>query len=101
MATVSFMKTINFPYIALALSAFFFLLVMKGSELNSDGTTLLPLLTLLVVCEFSFFITAIATYIGFKNSHSFGLKSIYSLTTCLCLLFSIRFMLLGIELWPL
>jgi len=95
------MKATHFPYIALALSAFLLLLVLKGSELNSDGTTLLPLLTLLVVSEFSFFVTAIATYIGLKNISSFGYKSIYSLATLLCLLLSIRFMLLGIELWPL
>ena len=95
------MKTINFPYIALALSACLLLLVIKGSEVNSDGITLLPLLTLLVVSEFSFFVTAIAVYIGSQNIKAMGLKSIYSLATLLCLVLSIQFMLLGIKLWPL
>jgi len=95
------MKTINFPYIALGLGAFLLLLVIGGSEINTDGTTVLPLLTLLVVSEFSFFVTAIAVYIGSQNIKAMGLKSFYSLTTLLCLFLSIQFMLLGIKLWPL
>jgi len=95
------MKTINFPYIALGLTAFLLLLVIKGSELNSDGTTTLPLLTLLVVSEFSFFVTAIAVYIGSHNIKAKGFRSLYSLVTLLCLALSIQFMLLGIQLWPL
>lgn len=95
------MKTINFPYIALALSSFLLLLVMKGSELSDDGTTLMPLLTLLVVSEFSFFVTAIGVYIGSQNIRMQGIQSVYTLATVLCLVLSIRFMFLGIELWPL
>jgi len=95
------MKTINFPYIALGLCAFLLLLVFKGSELNNDGTTMLPLLTLLVVSEFSFFVTAIAVYIGAQNIKAMGIKSVYTVVTVLCLLLSIKFMTLGIELWPL
>ncbi len=95
------MKTINFPYIALSLSALLFLLVMRGSQINADGTTDIPLLTLLVVSEFSFFVTAIGAYIGLKHCLRVGFKSIYALASVLCLLLSIRFMLLGIELWPL
>ena len=95
------MKTINFPYIALGLGAFLLLVVMRGSTLNADGTTTLPLLTLLVVSEFAFFVTAIAVYIGSKNVTAMGFKSFYSLSTLLCLLLSIQFMLLGVKLWPL
>jgi len=95
------MKTINFPYIALGLCSFLLLVVMKGSEINSEGLTTLPLLTLLVVSEFSFFVTAIAVYIGSHNIKAAGIKSVYTLVTVLCLVLSINFMLLGIELWPL
>jgi len=95
------MKTINFPYLALGLGLFLLLVVIGGSQMNTDNTTVLPLLTLLVVSEFSFFVTAIAVYIGSQNIKAMGFKSFYSLTTLLCLLLSIQFMLLGIELWPL
>ncbi len=46
------MKTQDFPYIALALGAFLLLVVLKGSQIGSDGLSYLPLLTLLVVSEF-------------------------------------------------
>jgi len=95
------MKTINFPYLALGLTAFLLLVVLRGSAVNDDGTTVLPLLTLLVVSEGSFFITAIAVYIGSQNIKAMGINSVYSLVTLLCLVLSITFMLLGIELWPL
>ena len=95
------MKTIHFPYIALALSSFLLLVVSKGSQVGADGLTLMPLLTLLVVSEFCFFVSSIGTYIGIKNIKSFGIRSVYALSTLLCALLSIRFLLLGITLWPL
>ncbi|MFW5450278.1 MAG: hypothetical protein ACKE9I_01665 [Methylophagaceae bacterium] len=95
------MKTIYFPYIALGLASFLLLVVVRGSQLASDGTTTLPLLTLLVVSEFSFFVTAIGAYIGIKNIPSIGIKSVYTLATVLCALLSLRFLFLGITLWPL
>lgn len=95
------MKTINFPYIALSLSSLLLLLILKGSEVGADGSTEIPLLTLLVFNEFSFFVTVIGAYIGLKECRASGFKSIYALASILCLLFSIGFMLLGIKLWPL
>jgi len=95
------MKTINFPYIALGLCATFLLLVMKGSQVNADGLTEMPLLTLLVISEFSVFVSAIGAYIGIKHCLSVGFKPLYALVSILCILLSLRFILLGIELWPL
>ncbi len=95
------MKTVNFPYIALSLSLFLLLVVSKGSQIGVDGLTLMPLLTLLVISEFSFIITLIATYIGVKTIFSTGLRPIYALATLLCTVLSIRFLFLGIALWPL
>jgi len=95
------MKTINFPYIALSLCSILLLLVLRGRHIGPDGATEIPLLTLLVVSEFSFIVTAIGAYIGFKECRSKGIVSIYTLATVSCLLLSIYFMLLGIDLWPL
>ncbi len=95
------MKTYNFPYIALGLGLFFTIVVMKGSEAGNDGATLLPLLTLLVISEFSFFVTAAGAFIGIKHIRAVGFKFVYTATTILCLLLAVRFMLLGAELWPL
>jgi hypothetical protein len=95
------MKTFKFPYIALGFGLFFMLVTVKGSEINSDGSTLLPLLTLLVVSEFAFFVTAAGVYIGVKHIYAVGIKPLYTFITLLCALLSIRFMLFGIEHWPL
>ena len=66
------MKTINFPYIALALGLFLLLVVTRGSETDAEGLTALPLLTLLIVNECAFFLTAAGAFIGLKQLYSSG-----------------------------
>ena len=99
------MKTINFPYLALALCLFLLLVVNRGSQAGSDGDTALPLLTLLIINECAFFLAIAGAFIGIRylNSINFklSLKPLYSITTLLCILFTIQFTLLGIKLWPL
>jgi len=95
------MKKINFPYVALGLGVFLMLIVVFGSMTQGETGTVLPLLSLLVVSEFAFFLTAIAGYIGVSHLISTGIKPFYAITTLLCLLLSLRFMVLGIQLWPL
>jgi len=99
------MKTINFPYLAVALGLFLLMVVTRGSETGSDGTTALPLLTLLIANECAFFLTAVGAFIGIKYLKSinfkFSLKPLYTMTTVLCILLTIQFTLLGFKLWPL
>jgi len=99
------MKTYNFPYLALALSLFLLLIVTKGSELDADGVTTLPLLTLLIINECAFFLTAAGIFIGLKQLKMTGFKltqnPLYTMTVTLCILLAIQFTLLGINLWPL
>jgi hypothetical protein len=99
------MKTINFPYLALALGVFLLLVVHRGSQTDSDGITALPLLTLLIANEGAFFMTAIGSFIGIRQLHAVKYKlmlnPLYTMTTILCILLTIQFALLGIKLWPL
>ena len=95
------MKTFNFPYIAFSLGLFLGLILIKGSVLDTNGATTLPLLTLLIISEFAFFVTAIACYIGIRHIQSIGIKNGYSLVTLACFIMSITFMISGIALWPL
>ena len=99
------MKTINFPYLALALGLLLLLIVTRGSETDAEGFTALPLLTLLIVNECAFFLTAAGTFIGLKHLYSsefkFRKNPLYFMTTVICILLTIQFTLLGIELWPL
>ena len=99
------MKTINFPYLAFALGIFLTLVITKGSEIDSNGETLLPLLTLLIINEGALILTAVGAFIGVRQLKSAGFNlranTLYTITTIICLLLTIQFMLLGIKLWPL
>jgi len=99
------MKTVDFPYIATGLGLLLLLVVTKGREIDSSGETVLPLLTLLIINECAFFLTAAGAFIGLKHIYSIGFKisirSFYTLTTVLCILLTLQFILLGIKLWPL
>jgi len=99
------MKTINFPYLSLALGLLLLMLITRGSETEIDGTPALPLLTLLIINECAFFLSAAGSFIGIRYLSSIdfklSLKPLYSITTVLCILLTIQFTLLGIKLWPL
>lgn len=94
------MKSFNFPYIALGLGLVFMLLVMKGSELDSNGITAIPLLTLLIVSEFSFFVNVIAAYIGIRHMRSVRVKPVYMVIILFCIVLAVRFIFFGLALWP-
>lgn len=99
------MKTINFPYLSLALGLLLLMLITRGSETGIDGTPTLPLLTLLIINECAFFLSVAGSFIGIRYLRSIdfklSLKPLYSITTVLCILLTIQFTLLGIKLWPL
>ncbi|MBL4711542.1 MAG: hypothetical protein JKX75_03415 [Gammaproteobacteria bacterium] len=99
------MKIINFPYLALALGLLLLLIITRGSQPGSDGDTALPLLTLLIINECAFFLTAAGAFIGIKQlvAMGFNLKQqlFHTMTTVLCVLLTIQFALLGFKLWPL
>ena len=99
------MKTVNFPYLAATLGLFLLLIINRGSQLDGDGITALPLLTLLIVNECAFFLCIAGVFIGAKQlrtgAEKFSLMSTYTIVTVLCILLSIVFALLGVKLWPL
>ena len=99
------MKTINFPYPALALGLFLLFVISRGRVTDAEGITALPLLTLLIINECAFFLTAAGSFIGLKQLYSSGSNfkknPLYLMTTVLCVLLTIQFTLLGFELWPL
>ena len=89
----------RFPFIAAGLGLLFMLVVMLGSELR-DGSTMLPLFTLLAISEVAFFITAIGAYLGVRHLLSAGVKPLYTIVVLVCALLAVRFLFLGIALWP-
>ena len=91
----------NFPYIALVLGVMLMLVVSVGEQTNETNTTRLPLLTLLIVSEFAFFLTAIGAYISIKQILSVGFNWKVFVVAGLCVLSAITFLVKGISLWPL
>lgn len=90
----------NFPYIAGALGITLLMVVLKGSGLREDGTTIIPLLTLLVVCEFGAIVTAIGTYIGVRELFSTKKLSGTVAVGFACIVFCLIFVSYGLQLWP-
>lgn len=90
----------QFPFFALGVGLLILLVVMKGSETQADGTTLMPLLTLLIVSEFAFFVTAIGAYLGIRRVQGEGMKPLNAVITLFCMLLSVGFLWLGVTLWP-
>ncbi|WP_455376026.1 hypothetical protein [Kaarinaea lacus] len=95
------MKLTALPYFAVGIGVPLMLVVVKGSQAASDGSTLIPLLTLLVVSEFAFFLNAVGVFIGIKQIRAVGIQPLYALVTVFCVLLAIAFMGLGVKLWPL
>ncbi|MEM7258122.1 MAG: hypothetical protein AAF404_12135 [Pseudomonadota bacterium] len=95
------MKKNYFPFIGLGLGLILLFAVFKGSQQNAQGDTMLPLLTLLLMSEFAFFVTAIGAYLGFRKIRTDGFDLRYLITTVLCVLLSVRFIFYGFALWPL
>lgn len=91
---------IKFPYIALFLGAFLWVAVILGAQIGPDERTYFPLLTLLLISEFAFFVTIIGGIIMLKEILMGGFK-VFRLIVCfLCLLLSIEFLRLGLYFWP-
>ena len=95
------MQKIHLPYLALPLGLLFMFIISIGSEVNADGITRIPLLSMLIMNEFAFFLSAAATYIGIKHIQTIGFKTAYTFIVAGCMVLVLRFTLLGVQLWPL
>lgn len=94
------MKKTNFPYLALPLGLLFIVIIVMGSETNPEGITRIPILSMLIMNEFAFFMSAAATYIGIKHIQQAGFQGIYGIVSILCFILTLSFIFLGLKLWP-
>ncbi len=95
------MRKYNFPYIVLAMGILFMLVVTIGGQIDQGGLTKLPLLTLLVVTEFAFFLCAIGAYLSLRGIIDLGYSAIHALVGISCMVLAARFLMLGLEFWTL
>ncbi len=90
----------TFPFIAAMLGLVLTVIVFKGSGQGDDGKTLIPLLTLLLMCEFGAIVTAIGSYLGGKKLLSIRKISGHTAVSILCVVLCIQFVIRGFQIWP-
>lgn len=75
------------------------LFVIGGSQLGVDGHTKVPLLALLAICEFAFFLSLAGAYIGFGQLKQQSDPQRIGITAT-CIILALLFALRGLALWP-
>ena len=89
-----------FPILALLIGVALTMLVLAGGIPDDNGSTTLPLLTLLIASEFGFIVTLIGATVSIKQglAEDFTMANV-SIAVC-CAALSIYLAWHGINLWP-
>ena len=94
------MNNISFPWLALGLGLVVAVGLMMSGVFSPGGPYKLPLLTMLIVNEFGFFVTAIGAGLGIKSLLEKGMNPIMLGGSIADGLLAVMFLYLGIQLWP-
>ena len=90
----------NYPFIALALSAPLLALLFFGAQMGPDGSTRLPLLTLLAVSEFGAIANAVAASLSVAALISGQFEPRRAAAAVASLVFAAIFIWYLIRFWP-
>ena len=94
------MTNMGFPGLALGIGVLVAAGLLQSGVLASNADYALPLLTLLIVNEFGFFVTAIGAGVGINTMLNQGVRPPVLLLTLGCAVLAAGFLYLGIRLWP-
>lgn len=94
------MKLASYPYIAVVLGVLLAAVTGYGSGSGTGDAPAIPLLTLLVVAEFGFFVTAIGAWLGIRFARAMNWNRTYLALTAVCTVLAIGFAYTGLQLWP-
>jgi hypothetical protein len=94
------MNNLPFPWLALGMGLLVAFGLLGSGALGPSESWKLPMLTLLVVTEFGFFVTAIGAGVGINTLLANGRQTGLLLATIACSLLACALLLLGIRLWP-
>jgi len=94
------MMKLSFPWLALGLGLIIALILLLSGAVDPESKPALPLLTLLIMTEFGFFVTAIGAVGGVRTglARNFGVAVLTVILGCGFL--AIGFLWLGLSLWP-
>ncbi|MFQ5644845.1 MAG: hypothetical protein ACE5FQ_14275 [Thiogranum sp.] len=91
---------LSFPWLALGLGLIIALVMLVSGAVDPATQPALPLLTLLIMSEFAFFVTAIGACQAIRAGFVQGFGPGLIMVTAGCLLLACGFLWLGISLWP-
>ena len=94
------MKNFHFPWLALAIGLLIAIALQQSGALNAATENRLPLLTLLVMSEFGFIVTAIGAGLGMRVLYKRDGGAAILVSVLGCLLFAAGFLWVGMRLWP-
>ena len=94
------MARLSFPWLALGLGLLVATGLLMSGSLSPDANYKLPHLTMLIVNEFGFFVTAIGAGIGINTLAKEGMQAPLLTVIVGCALMAAGFLYLAIKLWP-
>lgn len=94
------MGKLTFPWLALGLGLLVAAGLLMSGALSPGGNYDLPLLTMLIVNEFGFFVTAIGAGVGINSLLRNGAQSSLLMVVIADAVLAAGFLYLAIRLWP-
>jgi hypothetical protein len=94
------MGNVSFPWLAMGMGLLIAAGLLSSGVLSPDGSYALPLLTLLIVNEFGFFVTAIGAGVGINMLLKEGRQTILLMVIIADAIMAAGFLYLAIKLWP-
>ena len=94
------MTRLGFPWLALGMGLLVAIGLLASNVLSPEADYDLPLLTMMIVNEFGFFVTAIGAGIGINALLKDGSQPRLLMVTVGCAVMAAGFLYLAIKLWP-
>ena len=94
------MGKLTFPWLALGLGLLVAVGLLSSGALSPDASYALPLLTMLIVNEFGFFVTAIGAGVGVNMILKDGMQTPLLMVIIGDAILAVGFLFLAIRLWP-
>ena len=90
----------GFPWLAMGMGLLVAIGLVASGVLSSGENYDLPLLTMMIVNEFGFFVTAIGAGVGINTLLRDGVQPPLLMVTISCAVMAAGFLYLAIKLWP-
>jgi hypothetical protein len=94
------MAKLSFPWLALGMGLLVAAGLLTSGALSPDASYKLPHLTMLIVNEFGFFVTAIGAGVGINTLTKEGMQTPLLAVIIGCAIMAAGFLYLAIRLWP-